>query len=348
MSFSHYQVLQVLPTASQEVIGAAYKTQIKGLHPDTHPGHEAIVIRLNEAHRVLSDPIKRAQYDAEHEHVPHDLLGGKYRIISKIATGGFGTTYKAEHAELPGSLVCIKHAGKITPEYEAILAKEAQAMWDLRHHAIPPIRDYLRLEDGSVALVMGYIDGPTLHDLVEENGPIVPEDVAWIAERILNALLYMHTFGVVHGDLKPQNVIIQPDSHHVAVVDFGLAAVRPTAQDGSIGYTPYFGPPEAKLGKPLMPESDLYSLGATMIFALTGDLNDVQLRQLPSTIPDSLHEFIRRLVQRNPLARPDRRTENLMNTIVRVRETSFGRRRSGMKPLQHVQLINNHPGRGRK
>ncbi len=338
MSSTHYQVLEVLPTASQEVIAAAHKALMKRCHPDHAPGHEAWAARVNEAFHVLSDPDRRTAYDAELAYKPGGVVGGKYRIIEKIAEGGFGTTYKAEHLELPGTLVCIKHAGKISPEYEAILDKEARAMWDLRHFAVPAIRDYLRLPDGSVALVMSYIPGPNLHDLVEQKGPIEAEDVAWITERILNVLMYMHLNGVVHGDLKPKNIIIQADSHQVSVVDFGLALVRPTAATGSIGFTEYFSPPEAKKGLPLLPQSDLYSLGATMIFALSGNLRAVSAREVPDTIPDQLCEFIRRLMHQHPLQRPDWQSENLMETIEEVRMAAFGRRRSNMRSIQHIRV----------
>jgi serine/threonine protein kinase len=336
MSSTHYEVLEVLPSASPSVITAAYKALMKDNHPDARPGHEAWAARINEAFRILSDPVRRTDYDTSLAYRPGGVIGDKYRIIEQIAVGGFGTTYKAEHLALPGSLVCVKHAGRITPEYEAILQKEAQIMWDLRHYAIPAIRDYVRLGDSSVALVMSFIEGINLHDLVEQHGPIEPEDVAWIVERVLNALRYMHDHGVVHGDLKPKNIMIQEESHMVSVVDFGLAKMRPTATDGSAGYTPCFSPPEARKGMTLIPESDMYSLGATMLFALSGDLRAVEARQVPATVPDPICEFIRRMMHRNPLDRPCWQHENLLETIVNIRETTFGRRRSGMKPIRHI------------
>lgn len=336
MARTHYQTLQVLPTADEKVIQAAYKALVRQFHPDLAPGNTDLVTRINEAYAVLSDPQRRADYDAGLGGLTDELLAGRYRVLHAIATGGFGTTYKAEHGELPGSFVCVKHAGKISPQYEAILTKEAQAMWDLRHHAIPPVRDYLRLDDGSVALVMGYIEGPTLQSLVDDKGPIDAEDVAWIAERIINALMYLHVNGIVHGDLKPLNVIVQEEGHHVYVVDFGLAAVRPTNDDGSIGYTEFFGPPEAKLGMPLLPQSDLYSLGASMIYALTGDLVAVSNKQVPASVPPEMTAFMRRLLHRSPLDRPDWRTEDLMEKIAHIRSVDFGRARSGMKPIRHL------------
>lgn len=337
---THYEVLQVMPSARPEVIDAAYKAQVRLLHPDVNPGHEDIVMKLNEAHRVLRDPKLREAYDATLAEKPGDVIGGKYRIQRKIATGGFGTTYLAEHIALPGSMVCIKQASRISPKYEKVLANEATAMWDLRHHAIPAIRDYLRLDNGSVALVMSYIPGPTLHALVEQNGPIVPEDVAWITERMLNALQYLHFHGVIHGDLKPLNVIVDEEKHECTLVDFGLVSVRPEATTKSYGETPLFTPPEIKKGFPPIPQTDFYSLGATMIFALTGDLAAVKDRKVPSTVPDALSDFMRRLLHWKPLERPDWSSEDLMNTFADVRQKSFGRRYSNMHPIRYVNQAN--------
>lgn len=337
MSSSHYHVLEVLPSASQDVIIAAYRALMKANHPDTNPGHESRAARITAAFSVLSDPKLRKDYDKSLSFKPGNVVGNKYRILEKIAEGGFGTTFKAEHLELPGALVCIKYPGWISDEYEEVLQREAMAMWNLRHYAIPAIRDYLRFPDGAVALVMSFIEGPNLFDLVDQNGPIEPEDVAWITERVLNALSYMHSFGIVHGDLKPQNIIIQAESHMVSVVDFGTASIKPTAQDGSTGYTRFFSPPEAKrVDLPQLPESDLYSLGATMLYALSADLDAVRTKQVPSSVPEPLCDFIRRLMRTRPLERPNWQKEDLQDTIVQLRESVFGRRRSGMKPIRHL------------
>src|SRR4051812_35327732 len=110
---------------------------------------------------------------------------GNFHIVRQIAEGGFGVTYYGEHV-LTKAPVCIKHALNISPEDEKLLLEEAKIIWDLRHHGIPAVRDVLRLGDGSVCLVMSYIPGPTLEQLVEYNTRIAPESVAWITERSLN------------------------------------------------------------------------------------------------------------------------------------------------------------------
>ncbi len=328
----HYARLHVSPRAGQEVIQAAYRALMRLHHPDAKETKGVTAQDLNQAYGILSDKDKRRDYDRERNRIDGKVIEG-YRIVKKIAEGGFGTTYVAEHV-LTGEPVCFKHCHDISADSDAILVNEAKAMWDLRHYAIPAVRSVVRLEDDSLALVMSYIPGPTLAKVIEKNKRVDAEHVAWIAERVLNALSYMHHHGVIHGDLKPQNIIVQPDSHMVAVVDFGLAMVKPGATARSIGYTEGFAPPEQLDGRVLLPSSDYYSLGMTMLFALSGDIDHLVRKEVPDDVPAPLCAFVERLIVRDPLSRPDWETANLWEELKDVREKSFGRRRSNMKPLK--------------
>jgi len=329
-----YDVLEVSPRASAEVIQAAYRTLMKRFHPDVG-GNARTAQLLNEAYETLSDSTKRTRYDREKNALPGKIVGN-FRVLERIAEGGFGTTYRGEHT-LVKELVCIKHCLNISPQDEEILIQEAQAIWDLRHFAIPAVRDVLRLSDGSLALVMSYVSGPTLQQLVEkmktDRDKLDAETVAWITERILNALMYLHMNGVVHGDIKPANVIIQPKDHMVVLVDYGLSMVKPSRGSNSKGYTPLFAPPEELAGKPLLPESDFYSLGMTMIYALSGDIRNVSGKQVPENTPEVMCDFIRQLIARDVLARPNWEKENVFEAFQKVRLKAFGRARSGLKPI---------------
>jgi serine/threonine protein kinase len=331
----HYGLLQVHPRASHEVIQAAYRALIKLHHPDTSETAGETAVALNAAYEVLSDPRRRKDYDRELRVEEAGVkVVGDYRVLKQIAEGGFGKTYKGEHI-LTGGPVCIKHCSEISADNEEILIEEARAMWDLRHYAIPAVRNLLRLPNGSMALVMSFIEGPTIAQLVEKHGPIDPEHVAWIAQRVLSTLMYIHAHGIIHGDLKPQNIIIQPNTHNAVLVDFGLAMIKPKSNDRAKGYTDLFAPPEQLKGEVLIPESDLFSLGMTMIFALCGgDVKRTQTKQVPATVPDPLCSFILRLIVLEPLSRPRVWAgENLCETIEVVRKQEFGRVHSNMKPL---------------
>lgn len=329
-----YDRLQVQPRASQEVLQAAYRALIKLHHPDVNATAGEMAIALNEAYAVLSDPKQRKEYGRKRRMVDPKVVG-PYRILSKIAEGGFGKTYKAEEI-LTGLPVCIKHCSEISPENEEVLIEEARAMGGLRNYALPSYHQVVKLDDGSFALVMSFIPGKTVAQVVEKNGALDPEHVSWISQRVLHALMYIHSQGVVHGDLKPQNIIVQPDSHNAVLVDFGLSMIKPRGDDKAKGYTDLFAPPEQLRGEVLIPESDLYSLGMTMLFALDGgDVKRIAAKEVPASCPDPLCDFIHRLVVREPLSRPRVwQKENLCETIETVRKQAFGRVHSNLKPLE--------------
>lgn len=336
MPDNFYQRLQVNRDASPEVIEAAYKALIKKFHPDVEGGDTRIAVDLNDAYETLSDTKKREKYDKEIDDIDRKgTVIGSYRVLEQIAEGGFGRTYKGEHLDLKEP-VCIKDCSWIDPAVDKILMEEAKTIWDLRHFSIPAVRDLVKLDNNRLALIMSYIPGKTLEQVIEKTSRLDPETVAWITERALNALKYLHYHGVIHGDVKPQNIIIQPESHTIVLVDYGLSLVCPTSKSGAKGYTEYFAPPEQLAGKPLLPESDFYSLGMTMIYALSGGMKYVQAKEVPDKVPDVFRDFIGRLIVRDILKRPNWRKEDLCETITKIRLDCFGRTRSGMKPIPGI------------
>jgi serine/threonine protein kinase len=319
-----YNVLEVHHKASYDVIKAAYRALVR-----IHNGDDKKMVLLNEANEILCNEVKRASYDKKKDAVKKGKVVGNYRILEMIAEGGFGKTYKAEQITT-NCPVCIKHANEISAQDEEILLEEAKAIWDMRHYGIPAMRDVFKIED-SLALVMSYVPGRNLAQIIEVVKRLDPEDVAWITERVLNILLYLHTNGVCHGDVKPQNIIIQEDSHQVVLVDYGLSSIRPSSKTVSKGYTPFFAAPEQMIGGPILPETDFYGLGITMIYALGGD---IETKKVPGSVPDPLCEFVKRLIKIEVLSRPNWEKENLCSTIQDVRMKVFGRRSTNMKPLK--------------
>ena len=328
MMRNFYDILEVSRRASDIVIDAAFEVLNEHYSDDDREWGE-----IDEAYGVLSDPVWREAYDKQLDTIsPGKIIGGNYRILKEIAKGGFGTTYTGEHL-MTGKPVCIKHAHLVSPQDEQLLLDEAGTIWDLRHYGIPVIRDIIKLEDGSLCLVMSLIPGSTLERIVAGSGGLDAEHVAWIADRILNILKYLHFHGVVHGDLKPQNVIVQAESHLVVLVDYGLSVIRPKPHGTNKGFTPLFASPEQEQGDTLLPEADFYSLGMTMIYCLGGD---VKAKQVPQNTPKHMRAFINRLIVRDVLSRPRWDNEDLMETLKEVRKKDFGREFSGMKPLPTV------------
>lgn len=333
MKQNWYHVLEVNPRARKEVITASYHALMKMHHPDV--GASGVIAKdLNQAHEILTDLRKRKEFDREIATNDSKMIG-PYKVQSVIAEGGFGRTYKAQHSILK-ELVCIKDCSNVSMADTDMLIEEAKVCWDLRHYALPAMRDLIQLDDGRVLLVMSYIPGLTLQQIVEKSGALDAEHVAWITERVLNALSYIHRHGVVHGDLKPQNIIVQPEKHMAVLVDFGLSAVKPSHDSEAKGYTPYYAPPEEIAGKPILPESDYYSLGMTMIYALAGNTDMVEQKRVPAAVPDELCAFIKRMIARDVNNRPQYNKEDLTDVIVDLRRKVFGRARSNMKPIDGV------------
>lgn len=257
---------------------------------------------------------------------------GNYQIIKQIGEGAFGRTYLGEHKIL-GEKACIKQNLKISPTDEKLLIKEAKLLWGIHHYSLPTLRDFLKCPDGSYALVMTYVEGPTLEKIVDKclektKKGVNPEDVCWVTQRLLNALHYLHFNGVIHGDVKPANIIVQPEEHNAYLVDYGLSMANPKSTTAPEGYTPAFAPPEQMMGKPPLPESDLYSLGATMIYALGG--NPIA-KTYPKEVPDKIKNFFDKFVLHDPTQRPRWEKTDIIKELSDIREEVFGRRHSGKK-----------------
>ena len=253
---------------------------------------------------------------------------GSYEIVRQIGEGGFGRTYEVKHKIL-GTKACLKQNIHVSPEDTDILLREARVLWDIHHYSLPTLRDFYECNDGSYALVMSFVEGKTLDAIVEDKAKkgkaLHPENVCWITQRSLNALQYLHYHGIIHGDVKPLNIIINTKEHNAILVDYGLASVKPKADTRQEGYTPAFVPPEILDGKPPVPESDLYSLGATMIYALGG--NPIG-KTYPKHVPDELQKFFDNLVLHEPKNRPKWEDTDLIKELSDLRQKVFGRRQS--------------------
>ncbi|MDP3771727.1 MAG: serine/threonine-protein kinase [bacterium] len=245
---------------------------------------------------------------------------GSFDVIRQISEGSFGRTYLGQHARLQES-ACIKQEKTGTPEFMRLFRDEAALLWRLHHVSLPAMRDYVEESDVGQCIVMSFIEGANLEDIVTRDGPIDDEHLCWILQRTLDALSYLHHLGIVHCDVKPQNVILDIPEHNAVLVDFGLSAVAPTAQTKSKGGTRFFLPPEFLIGRPPLPASDLYSLGMTAVFITGGN---VATGVLPKDMRPELRTFIETMIRQDPLARPQD-ARQLNQNLTALRRSVFGR-----------------------
>lgn len=205
---------------------------------------------------------------------PPTVFADRYEIVSEIARGGMADVYLARDSKLdrPVALKVLSPELSRDPAFVERFRREAQSAAGLNHPNIVGIFDWGQ-EHGTSFIVMEYIDGQTLRDLIQREGTVAPGQVADIGSDIAAALSFAHQNGVVHRDVKPGNVLITT-AGQVKVTDFGIARAG-GANDGLtrtgavMGTATYFSPEQAQ-GLPVDGRSDVYSLGVVLYEMATG------------------------------------------------------------------------------
>ncbi|NEA25432.1 Stk1 family PASTA domain-containing Ser/Thr kinase [Actinomadura bangladeshensis] len=207
------------------------------------------------------------------------LLGGRYELDSVIGRGGMAEVYRARDLRLD-RVVAVKTLRSDLardPTFQARFRREAQSAASLNHPSVIAVYDTGEDMIGDTPIpyiVMEYVDGSTLRDLLRENRALLPEKALEITDGILRALDYSHRGGIVHRDIKPANVMLTRQ-HEVKVMDFGIAramadsAATMTQTAQVIGTAQYLSPEQAR-GERVDARSDIYSTGCVLYELLTG------------------------------------------------------------------------------
>jgi eukaryotic-like serine/threonine-protein kinase len=198
-------------------------------------------------------------------------LAGRYSIVRELGRGGMGVVYLAHEVHLD-RLVAIKllpPEKADRPQLRERFLREARLAARLSHPHIIAIHA-VDEADGFVFYVMSYVEGETLAERVRTRGPVSASDGVRLLREVAWALGYAHTMGVVHRDVKPENILIEFATGRALVADFGIAAVAGDASADGVSGTPEFMSPEQALGGDVDARSDLYGLGATAFYAFSG------------------------------------------------------------------------------
>jgi serine/threonine protein kinase len=213
------------------------------------------------------------------------LIDGRYRLLSVIGRGGMGTVYKAEHVAIR-RIVAVKllHASLArVPEVSRRFEREAFAIGRIEHPNCVNVSDFGRLPDGSLYLVMEYLEGRALSDELTTKGRLSPARTLHILKHVLRGLGHAHANEIVHRDVKPENVILveaDGDPDFAKILDFGIAKLVGSAaqaggserltQAGMAFGTPIYMSPEQALGQQIDGRADLYAASVMAFEMITG------------------------------------------------------------------------------
>lgn len=306
-------------------------------------------------------------YPTDYTHCPRDLtplvetgswsegkvVREKYRILARLGVGGMATVYKAEHLHFHElrALKVINPEMSGDQKFITRFKQEALIMRRLQHPNAVHIDDIDTAEDGRPFIVMEYIEGRPLSEIIQERGAMPAGRVCAVIKQVAAALDAAHRLGIVHRDIKPANIVLlqTPEGEQGKVLDFGIAKMKEEQLEDSqarqasltgtgflIGTAAYMSPEQAqgKRGNQLDARSDLYSLGVVMYQMLTAELplkadSDVGLlmahistppadiRTLRPDLPEAFANLVMKCLAKQPDSRPASARE-LMSELERV------------------------------
>jgi serine/threonine protein kinase len=258
-----------------------------------------------------------------------ELVLGHYRLLEPIGRGGMGTVYRAEHLHLRRQ-VAVKVMSRSVETNSRLLHRfygEARSVAKLQHPNIVACTDAGRHAPPGHSprdyYVMELIPGQDLHEIIASGGALAPERVCDLFRQIAEALGAAHRLGLVHRDIKPSNILVTPD-WQAKLLDFGLALHphhRMTEPGTLLGTVGYMAPEQARDSQAVDARADLFSLGATMCWALTGaepypetgnvlqDLTNrlsapaIDVRRTRPELPEALAAFVLKLTDPEPARR---------------------------------------------
>jgi beta-lactam-binding protein with PASTA domain/predicted Ser/Thr protein kinase len=267
------------------------------------------------------------------ELAPNTLIDGRYRLVSRLGSGGMADVFLVEDQQL-GRKVALKLLYRRfaeDPDFVERFRREAQAAAGLQHPNVVGVYDRGSFDD-TYYIAMEYLPGQTLKQLIRREAPLDPVRAIDLTLQILRAARFAHRRGVIHRDLKPHNVIVD-DSDHAKVTDFGIARAGASdmTETGSIMGTAQYLSPEQAQGHVVSEHSDLYSIGIVLYEMLTGKVPfdaeaavTIALKHVsespapPSTInpniPPELEQVVLWTLNKDPADRPGS-ADQLINAL---------------------------------
>jgi serine/threonine-protein kinase len=211
------------------------------------------------------------------------LLAGRYRLLEKIGEGAMGAVYRGAHETLrkPVAVKLLGRAARADREMVTRFEREAVAAANLKHPAIAEATDSGQMPDGTLFMVMEYVQGRSLRAILKQDGKLPPARALHLLRQMGSAVAFAHGLDVVHRDLKPENVVVFDRGEErdlIKIIDFGIARMRSSfgggpsglTQIGSVVGTAEYMAPEQAMGQAVDARADQYAMGVIAFELLTG------------------------------------------------------------------------------
>jgi serine/threonine protein kinase len=307
-----------------EAVKKAYRRLSKAVHPDRHNNDPDAKEIAEEAFKRLNEFLERAEKriakgaygtNAKEEETNRGSSGftiktpkREYRITSTIAQGDIAVVYGGDC--LGGDDFSGKIAVKLVedPKDNDLFQNEVRVLRlfqtepSKQNKHLPFLLDQFKTSDNRLGTILRYIDAYDFYSIREKYPHGVPaEHAVWILARLLSALGYSHSKGVIHGNIEPAHLMASPKDHNLFVIDWCYATINSLQTgDGFKAWNENYSPPEAKERQMPTPAADLYSVGKCIIYLLGGDIKN---NSMPYLVDQRFQRFIQFFVRESSLQR---------------------------------------------
>lgn len=316
---------------TEKELKSVYKEYAKKVHPDvaedSYLASEACSI-LNKLYKDGQEELKQGTYDIvdpiqiyKHKTPLFEITvkGELYQFYENVFEGEVAYIFKGISQD---DIVYLKMA--IDPADNDLLETEYEILANTRHQSLPYVEHKIKINDSN-AIIMREVKGITMTELLAQYPNGVPaEHVMWMLERLLSVVGYLHSNCIIHGNIKPENIIINKENHNVSLIGFSFCIPKANTKEAQYKIVnDYYTAPEVNKTETVLPSSDVYSIGKIAIKLLGGD---VVRSGMPIKVDARVRGFIRNMVNPISTERPNDAWK-LWSELIELRNEVFGTQR---------------------